>query len=55
MPLSSADFTKMTVPQLKEELKERGIKSIAKKTKHYLVRLLKSITDKENQSTSIQK
>ena len=31
VPLSSIDFTKMTVPQLKEELKERGSKGILRK------------------------
>ena len=51
--LSPVDFTKMRVPQLKEELKKRGIKNISKKTKHQLVQLLKGITDKENQSASI--
>ena len=52
VPLSSVEFTKMTVPQLKQELKKRGIKGIAKKTKHQLVQLLKGITDKQNQSAT---
>jgi len=39
-PLQSVDFSSMTVLQLKQELKRKGITGITRKTKHELIQLL---------------
>ena len=39
-PLQSVNFTRMTIPKLRQELKRRGVKGISKKTKQELIELL---------------
>ena len=46
-PLQSANFTRMTVPQLRQELKRKGVKGISKKTRQPLVELLMATTTAE--------
>lgn len=43
LPNPPPNFAKMTVPQLKHQLKQKGIKGISKKSKQQLINIMKSI------------
>ena len=48
-PQADTDFSKMTVKELKNELKQRNAKGFSQKTKAELIKQLEEICQQENQ------